>query len=234
MLRSLVGSEMCIRDSYILFHIIVQMSFLEDVEKYFGVKCLYSALDVPKDAKDKQIKRAYHKFSLLCHPDRSTEDNKELNTVKFQTLSRIHSILSNKDKRAIYDETGDIPDERDITTQNKDWEAYWRILFKKVTKSDIEKFESEYRHSSKENEDLKKCYIEFEGDMEEILNNMLCSTADDEDRFTKTINDWLSSGEVPEFDAFMNENQVKKKKRKKKVYLQKKIYIYIILSLIHI
>jgi len=212
------------------------MSFFDDLEKYFGVKCLYSAIDLSKDADEKQIKRAYHKFSLLCHPDRSEVDKKELNKAKFQTLSRIHSILSNKEKRAIYDETGDIPDETDIRSQNKDWEAYWRILFKKVTKSDIEMFESEYKQSDKEREDLKKYYIEFEGDMKEILDNMMCSTADDEDRFAETINEWLSKGEVPAFDAFTNESEVKKKKRKKKVFITDFLcmflYSYVVLLLL--
>lgn len=62
---------------------------------------------------------------------------------------------------------------------------------------------------------LKKFYIEFEGDMEKILDNMLCSTVNDEDRFEKIINEWIDKGEAPEYDAFINENKEKKKKRKK-------------------
>ena len=45
-------------------------------------------------------------MSLLCHPDRVANDKKEEATKKFQTLSKIHSILTDKEKRAVYDETG--------------------------------------------------------------------------------------------------------------------------------
>ena len=192
-------------------------SFFDEVEKHFGQKCLYAALDLPKDADSKQIKRAYHKFSLLCHPDRSTEENRESNKQKFQTLSKIHSVLSDKEKRAVYDDTGELADEDDILAQDKDWDAYWRILFKKVTKKDIEQFESEYKHSVRETADLKKCYVEFEGDMEQIMDRVMCSTVDDESRFCDMINQWIADGEVPEFEAFTNESKKSKKKRKKQV-----------------
>ena len=139
------------------------VSFFDEVEKHFGKRCLYAALDLTKEADNKQIKRAYHKYSLLCHPDRSTEEKRDSDKEKFQILSKIHSVLSDKEKRAVYDDTGELADEDDILTQDRDWDAYWRLLFKKVSKKDIEQFESEYRHSERETDDLKKCYLEFEG-----------------------------------------------------------------------
>lgn len=52
------------------------------------------------------MKRGYHKLSLAVHPDRVAEEDKETATEKFQVLGKVYSILSDKDKRAIYDESG--------------------------------------------------------------------------------------------------------------------------------
>ena len=53
------------------------------------------------------VKRAYHKLSLQVHPDRvGGKDEKEIATKKFQTLGKIYTVLSDKEKRKIYDETG--------------------------------------------------------------------------------------------------------------------------------
>jgi hypothetical protein len=52
------------------------------------------------------VKKAYYKQSLKVHPDRVTDDEKENATEKFQTLGKVYSILSDKEKRKIYDETG--------------------------------------------------------------------------------------------------------------------------------
>ena len=45
-------------------------------------------------------------MSLKVHPDRVSESEKEEATLKFQTLGKLYSILSDKDKKAIYDESG--------------------------------------------------------------------------------------------------------------------------------
>ena len=53
------------------------------------------------------VKRAYHKLSLKVHPDRVQDDKKKDEaTKKFQAMGKAYSILSDKEKRAIYDETG--------------------------------------------------------------------------------------------------------------------------------
>ena len=54
------------------------------------------------------VKKGYHKVSLKVHPDRVAEEDKEQATLKFQTLGKVYCILSNKERRASYDETGKI------------------------------------------------------------------------------------------------------------------------------
>ena len=52
------------------------------------------------------VRKAYHKLSLIVHPDRVDENKKLEATEKFKVLGHVHSILSDSEKRKIYDETG--------------------------------------------------------------------------------------------------------------------------------
>lgn len=89
------------------------------------------------------VKKAYHKLSLKVHPDRVSEDKKLEATEKFKVLGAVHAILSDKDKRASYNETKCVDDEEDLIT-DRDWSVYWRLLFKKITEEDIIAYEKEY------------------------------------------------------------------------------------------
>ena len=44
------------------------------------------------------------------------------------------------------------------------------MMFAKVTVDDIKQFEKQYRDSDEEKADLKKAYLEGEGDMDHILD----------------------------------------------------------------
>lgn len=105
------------------------------------------------------VKKAYHKLSLLVHPDRVDDDTKEEATEKFKLLSFIHSILSDNDKRKIYDETGQYDEESEEVVM-RNWADYWRTLFKPITVEDINKYEKTYKGSETEIKDLKRAYMD--------------------------------------------------------------------------
>ncbi len=61
------------------------------------------------------MKKAYYKSSMKWHPDRFNNDDDDIDqhsqtienaTNKFQLISRAYAILSDTNKRQIYDETG--------------------------------------------------------------------------------------------------------------------------------
>ena len=56
--------------------------------------------------------------------------------------------------------------------QDRDWTNYWRLLFKKVTVDDITSFEKSYKGSEEEAETLRSAYVDCEGDMEKILEEV--------------------------------------------------------------
>ena len=191
------------------------MGLIEEVKQLFDTTNLYEALGISKAAKDGEIRRAYHKLSLKVHPDRVEASDKMEATKKFQVLGKLYGVLSDEEKRALYDEQGIVEDEDDIITQDRNWVEYWRLLFNKVTIDDIKAYEKSYKGSEQELEDLKSAYVEYEGDMDQILDNILCSTIDDEPRFHDLIKGWIKSAEVPSFPAFQKETAKKRQKRKR-------------------
>lgn len=62
---------------------------------------LYDLLGVSPSANDVEIKKAYRKAALKYHPDKPSGD-----TEKFKEISEAFDILSNEDKRQIYDDYG--------------------------------------------------------------------------------------------------------------------------------
>lgn len=52
-----------------------------------------------------------------------------------QILGKVYSVLSDKEQRALYDEQGTVDEDSDVLNQDRDWETYWRLLFKKVEDS---------------------------------------------------------------------------------------------------
>jgi len=67
-------------------------------------KDFYEVLGVSKTATQDEIKAAYRKLALKYHPDRNP-DNKEAEN-KFKEAAEAYEVLSDKDKRAQYDQFG--------------------------------------------------------------------------------------------------------------------------------
>lgn len=82
------------------------------------------------------------------------------------------------------------------------WFGYWRDMFPAVTEDKIAEFEAQYRGSTEESADVLTAYLSAEGDMDEVLDNVMCSTHEDEERFVGIIRAALQAKKVPPFDAF--------------------------------
>ncbi|KAL1006799.1 hypothetical protein UPYG_G00077260 [Umbra pygmaea] len=65
----------------------------------------YQILGVQKNASAEDIKKAYRKLALKWHPDKNPE-NKEDAERKFKELSEAYEVLSDANKRNIYDRCG--------------------------------------------------------------------------------------------------------------------------------
>ncbi len=67
-------------------------------------KDYYEILGISKDASDRDIKQAYRRLAMELHPDRNP-GNAEAEA-KFKEAAEAYNILSNAEKRAIYDRYG--------------------------------------------------------------------------------------------------------------------------------
>lgn len=54
------------------------------------------------------VQKAYLKIARRVHPDLVMDHDKEEFTDKFKLVQKVHAILSDPEKRRIYDETGSI------------------------------------------------------------------------------------------------------------------------------
>ncbi|KAG8389547.1 hypothetical protein BUALT_Bualt02G0240600 [Buddleja alternifolia] len=70
-----------------------------------AAKSYYDILQISKGASDEQIKRAYRKLALKYHPDKN-QGNEEANK-KFAEISNAYEVLSDSEKRGIYDRYGE-------------------------------------------------------------------------------------------------------------------------------
>ena len=60
----------------------------------------YKLVGVEKDATFDQIKKAYRKKAIKEHPDKGGDPE------KFKALTQAYEVLSDKDKRELYDQGG--------------------------------------------------------------------------------------------------------------------------------
>ncbi|XP_012685713.2 dnaJ homolog subfamily B member 9 [Clupea harengus] len=72
-------------------------------ELILAEKNFYEILGVPKDANERQIKKAFHKLAMRFHPDRNKSPNAE---AKFREIAEAYETLSDDKRRQEYDQMG--------------------------------------------------------------------------------------------------------------------------------
>jgi len=66
--------------------------------------CYYEVLEVSKDCSGTELKKAYRKLALKYHPDRNPDDKEAED--KFKIVNEAYQVLSDDEKRSIYDRYG--------------------------------------------------------------------------------------------------------------------------------
>uniref|UniRef100_A0A3B3ZWX0 DnaJ homolog subfamily C member 9 n=1 Tax=Periophthalmus magnuspinnatus TaxID=409849 RepID=A0A3B3ZWX0_9GOBI len=176
------------------------MGLLERCDELFKTSSLYEVLGTTKHATEADIRKAYYKVSLRIHPDRAPDDPRA--TDKFQVLGKVYAVLSDEEQRKVYDEQGIVDEETDALSQVRCWEEYWRALFPQAQK--------------KSRQDILQYYVRYKGDMDAIMESVLCGSADDEPRISSIIQDAIDNNEVATLSAFTKESEKKKKARRKR------------------
>ena len=66
----------------------------------------YEILGLKKDAKVEDIRKAYREMALKHHPDRVPPEQKKQAEENFKEISEAYAVLSDPNKRALYDQYG--------------------------------------------------------------------------------------------------------------------------------
>ncbi|AED90337.1 DNAJ heat shock family protein [Arabidopsis thaliana] len=66
----------------------------------------YKVLEVDRSANDDELKKAYRKLAMKWHPDKNPNNKKEAEA-KFKQISEAYDVLSDPQKRAIYEQYGE-------------------------------------------------------------------------------------------------------------------------------
>ncbi|CAF0780076.1 unnamed protein product [Brachionus calyciflorus] len=82
-------------------------------------KNYYEILELDESASEDDIKKSYRRLALKWHPDKNPTNQREAE-IRFKQISEAYEILSDKNKRDIYDSNGDYfsGDQTNIFSEN--------------------------------------------------------------------------------------------------------------------
>lgn len=128
---------------------------------------LYDVLGVSQNATDSDIARAYRRLALTCHPDRNPDGAEE-----FKRLSNAYAILSDKEKRSLYDLTGVVPgsseDPRSGAGDSRSTQEHSNGI-----KEQVAMFFKTYVGSEEEKSDFAESYAKADGDFRRMVRELL-------------------------------------------------------------
>jgi DnaJ family protein C protein 9 len=170
---------------------------------------LYEILGITKDASAEEIKKAYRLKALKTHPDKGGDPE------VFKSVSSAYSILSDPEKKKIYDTCGDI-DEDGNSDDIKYWTNLWRQVFPQITVKDIEEYKIKYIGSDEEKNDTINAYIKCNGNLKNIMEWVLFAEDGEENRIIDLIDTQITNGTLTSCRKYEQDKAKIEKENKKR------------------
>ncbi|KAF8254059.1 DnaJ-domain-containing protein [Wilcoxina mikolae CBS 423.85] len=175
----------------------------------------YAILNVPSTSTAAEIRSAYRKLALKCHPDKVPVAERDTAHAKFQELAFAYAILSDETRRKRYDTTGNTQ-ESVLDDEGFDWKEYFKEQFRAINVDVIEEFKKGYKGGEEERTAILEAYTQYEGSLDAVFEVVLTSSVlEDEERFRAIIDKAIADGEVEAFKAYTKESEASKKRRRK-------------------
>jgi len=184
------------------------------IDSAFGKNaCLYNdVLQCKKTATLSELRKAYHKRALLFHPDKQTTigSDKANSTLSFQAVSAVYEILIDKEKRKLYDSTGNYGENdqfnnnsNNSSKDDKRWVDFFRSVFHEVASQKFDR--NKYCGSEEERADVLKYYSICKGDLRKVLTCIVLGEEKDFVRWVKDIIEpSIQNGDVKRYDSLIH------------------------------
>ncbi|KAM9496476.1 dnaJ homolog subfamily B member 9 [Clarias gariepinus] len=104
----------------------VAVCILMITEIILAQKDYYEILGVPKDASERQIKKAFHKLAMKYHPDKNKSPDAE---AKFREIAEAYETLSDTKRRQEYDQIRSNPFSRESRRGTRDGQFHQSFSF---------------------------------------------------------------------------------------------------------
>lgn len=151
---------------------------------------LYDVLGVEPSADIADIRKAYRIRALQCHPDKCRDDTSE----RFLAVQRAYEVLSDGDKRRLYDETGNA---EDVSAADIN---FWTQRV--VTEDEVQAFLAEYPGSETEIEDLVDFYNGSRGDVSLLLEFVIGSEPEDVPRLLGRLEEAMKEKKIEKLECY--------------------------------
>lgn len=179
----------------------------------------YQTLELPTTATPLEIKRQYKKLSLQYHPDKIQQLNSKEDAARFPEIQFAYSILSDANKRRLYDTTGSLGLAADATDDAFDWKEYFRSTTEKITIDMIEEDRLKYQGLAEERDDILRNFLYYEGDFLKLFEVIPHLEFDEtqESRVFGIVEDAVAADELTLDKSMASTWQKYQKSRKTKV-----------------